>query len=98
MKSFLAQMDISTELKSIYWKELLKKVKLNMRIIIFLTLSFGFLLPIKTFASSSSNVSEACNRFTSGKVDAYKTLDALDLNTEDYSIGINNTAKIFCFL
>jgi hypothetical protein len=31
-----------------------------------------------------------------GKIDPLKTLEALNLNIKDYSIGVTNTAKIFC--
>ena len=37
-----------------------------------------------------------CESFSNGKIDAFKTLEALDLDIDDYSIGINNTAKIIC--
>tara|TARA_B100000965_G_C19281142_1_gene621613 strand:- start:94 stop:246 length:153 start_codon:yes stop_codon:yes gene_type:complete len=47
-------------------------------------------------ASRTYQVSSVCERFASGKIDALKTLEALDLNIDDYSIGVTNTAKIFC--
>ena len=47
-------------------------------------------------ASRTYQVSSVCESFSAGKIDALKTLEALDLKIEDYSIGINNTAKIFC--
>ena len=47
-------------------------------------------------ASVISQVNSICEKFHAGKTDAFKTLDALGLNIHDYSIGVNNTAKIFC--
>ena len=47
-------------------------------------------------ASRNDQVSSVCESFAAGKTDALKTLEALDLNIEDYSIGVNNVAKIFC--
>ena len=67
-----------------------------MRLILFLPIFFGFLFTIKTVASRSSQLNAVCNSFSTGKIDAYKTLDALGLDIDDYSIGVNNTAKIFC--
>ncbi len=37
-----------------------------------------------------------CKSFDAGKMDAYKTLEVLGLEINDYSIGVENTAKIFC--
>ena len=56
----------------------------------------GFLFPTKIYASRSSQVNSVCQSFAAGKIDALKTLEALDLNIDDYSIGVINTAKIFC--
>ena len=56
----------------------------------------GFLIPTKIYASRSSQVNSICQSFAAGKIDALKTLEALDLNINDYSIGVTNTAKIFC--
>ena len=47
-------------------------------------------------ASRTDQVNSVCESFEDGKIDAFKTLEALDLKIEDYSIGVNNTAKIFC--
>ena len=47
-------------------------------------------------ASRNYQVSSICKNFEAGKIDAFKTLEALNLNIDDYSIGIHNTAKIFC--
>ena len=46
--------------------------------------------------SRTYQVSSVCESFAAGKIDALKTLEALDLNIDDYSIGVNNTVKIFC--
>lgn len=54
------------------------------------------MFPTKMYASRSSQVNSVCQSFASGKIDALKTLEALDLDINDYSIGITNTAKIFC--
>ena len=50
----------------------------------------------KAHASMTYEFSSVCESFTAGEIDAYKTLEALNLNVDDYSIGVNNTAKIFC--
>ena len=67
-----------------------------MKLLLVLPLSFCFLFPTKTQASRTDQVDSACESFAAGKIDALKTLDALDLNIDDYSIGVNNAAKIFC--
>jgi len=67
-----------------------------MKLIIVWQLSLFFLFPTIMKASRTYQVSSVCERFASGKIDALKTLEALDLNIDDYSIGVNNTAKIFC--
>ena len=54
------------------------------------------LLPPKTLAYKSPRYLSVCKNFETGKLDARKTLAALNLNLENYSIGVNNTAKIFC--
>ena len=56
----------------------------------------SFLLPTKIYALRSNQVNPFCESFAAGKIDALKTIEALDLNINDYSIGVNNTAKIFC--
>ena len=60
-----------------------------------LPLSLCFLFPTKTQASRTDQVSSVCESFAAGKIDAAKTLKALNLNIDDYSISVNNTAKIF---
>jgi len=67
-----------------------------MKLLLVLPISLYFLFPIKTQASRTSHVSSVCEGFAAGKIDAFKTLKVLDLNIDDYSIGVNNTAKIFC--
>tara|TARA_Y100001978_G_C23431223_1_gene308454 strand:+ start:243 stop:449 length:207 start_codon:yes stop_codon:yes gene_type:complete len=58
---------------------------------------FLFLLsPTKSHAARTYQTITACESFAAGKIDAYKTLEALELNVDEYSIGVNNTAKIFC--
>ena len=61
-----------------------------------LQLSVCFLFPSKTHALTTNQVISVCERFAAGKINALKTLEALDLNIDDYSIGLNNTPKIFC--
>ena len=46
--------------------------------------------------SRTDQVSSVCESFATGKIDALKTLEDLDLNIDDYSIGVNNAAKLFC--
>ena len=67
-----------------------------MKLIIALPLSFCFLFPIRTLATSTYKTNSVCKSFADGKLDALKTLKALKLDVQDYSIGVNNTAKIFC--
>ena len=67
-----------------------------MKLLLVLPISFCFLFPTKTQALRTDQFSSVCKNFATGKIDALKTLEALDLNLDDYSIGVNNTAKIFC--
>ena len=67
-----------------------------MKSLLVLPLFLCLLFPIKTKASSSYSADSVCESFADGNIDALKTLEALDLNIHDYSIGVNNTAKIFC--
>ena len=67
-----------------------------MKLLFVLPISFCFLFPTKTQASRTNQLSSICESFAAGQIDALKTLEALDLNIDDYSIGVNNTAKIFC--
>ena len=67
-----------------------------MKFICVLTIPLSFLFPTKMYASRSSQVNSVCQSFAAGKIDALKTLEALNLNINDYSIGVTNTAKIFC--
>ena len=61
-----------------------------------LTIALVYLIPTKIYASKSSKVSDICTRFYLGEIDASKTLVELDLEIEDYSIGVTNAAKIIC--
>ncbi len=67
-----------------------------MRFLIVLPVTLSFLFPTKMYASRSSQVDSVCQSFAAGKIDALTTLEELDLNLKDYSIGVTNTAKIFC--
>ena len=67
-----------------------------MNLIFILQISLGFLLPVKTHEAGTYQINSVCEKFAAGKIDALKTLEALDLKIDDYSIGLNNTAKIFC--
>ena len=64
--------------------------------LLLLPISLCILFPTKTQALRTDQVSSVCESFARGKIDALKTLEALDVNIDDYSIGVNNTAKIFC--
>lgn len=67
-----------------------------MKLLLVLPISLYFLLPTKMHASRTDQVSSVCESFAAGKIDALKALEALDINIDDYSIGLNNTARIFC--
>ena len=67
-----------------------------MKLILVLQIFLFFSFTPKNFASRNYQIRTACERFAAGKIDAYKTLEALEVNVDDYSIGVNNTAKIFC--
>ena len=67
-----------------------------MKLLLVLPISFCFLFTTKMQVSRTDHVSFVCESFAAGKIDALKTLEALDLNIDDYSIGVNNAAKIFC--
>ena len=67
-----------------------------MKLIFVLPIFFCFLFTTKTQVSRTYQVSSVCESFAAGKIDAHKTLEALDLNIDDYSIGVNNSAKLFC--
>ena len=67
-----------------------------MKLHLFLPIYLFVFLPIEMNASTSSRLNSACESFESGEVNAIETLEALDLNIYDYSIGLNNVAKIFC--
>ena len=67
-----------------------------MKLILVLPIFIFFLFPTIMQASRTYQVRSVCESFAAGKIDALKTIEALDLNINDYSIGVNNTAKIFC--
>ena len=67
-----------------------------MKFLLVLPISFCFLFPTKTQASRTDEVNSVCESFAAGKIDAAKTLKALNLNIDDFLIGVDNTAKIFC--
>ena len=67
-----------------------------MKLLFVLPISFCFLFTTKMQASRTDQVSSICESFAAGKIDAAKTLKALNLNIDDFTIGVNNTAKIFC--
>jgi len=67
-----------------------------MKLLLVLPISLCFLIPTISKASRTYQVNSVCESFAAGKIDALKTLEALNLNIDDYSIGINNTVKIFC--
>ncbi len=67
-----------------------------MKLLLVLQIFLSLLIPTKTQASRNYQVISICESFAAGQIDAYKTLEALDLNVYDYSIGVNNTAKILC--
>ncbi len=85
-----------TELKLIHWRKLFKIAEIKMKLLLVLPISLCFLFSTKTKASTTFDVSSVCESFSSGKIDAFNTLKALDINIDDYSIGVDNTAKIFC--
>ena len=67
-----------------------------MKLILVLQIFLFFSSTPKNYASRNYQIRTVCESFAAGKIDAYKTLEALELNVDDYSIGVNNTAKIFC--
>ena len=67
-----------------------------MKSLLYLSIFLSFFFPVEVQASKNLYFSYVCESFAAGKLDALKTLEALDLNVDDYSIGVNNTAKIFC--
>ena len=67
-----------------------------MKFLIVLPIALSSLFLTKMYAPRSSQVNSVCKSFAAGKIDALKTLEALNLNINNYSIGVTNTAKIFC--
>ena len=67
-----------------------------MKFFFVLSIFLCFLFSIKTEASRTDQLKSVSESSSAGKIDALKTLEALELIIEDYSIWVNNTAKIFC--
>ena len=67
-----------------------------MKLFLVLPISFCFLFSTKTLESRIEQVSSVCESFVTGKINPLKAIEALGLNTDNYLIAINNTAKIFC--
>ena len=67
-----------------------------MKLLLTFPISLCFLFSTETKASRTIDAISVCESFASGKIDAFNTLEALEINIDDYSIGVNNTAKIFC--
>ena len=67
-----------------------------MKLVLVLPIALCFLSPTKAQSSRSYQVTAVCESFSAGKINAFKTLEALDIKIDDYSIGVNNTARIFC--
>ena len=61
-----------------------------------LSIALALLIPAKTFALKTPQMTFVCKSFAEGQIDAYKTLKALNIEIDNYSIGINNIAKISC--
>ena len=53
------------------------------------------MMPIKLQASTPSQLNSVCKSFAEGKLDALETLEILEINNFDYSIGVINTAKYY---
>ena len=66
-----------------------------MKSFLLLPITLCLLFPTKTQALRTDQVSSVCESFAAGKIDAAKTLKALDLDIDDFSIGMINTVKIF---
>ena len=67
-----------------------------MKLLLVLPISFCFLFSTKTKPFQTFEVSSLCESFAFGKINTFITLEALDINIDDYSIGVNNAAKLFC--
>ncbi len=63
-----------------------------MRIIFFLSLYLGSFCLLTKLSIQSFQMDKASHMFEEGDLDAYKTLEALGLYNEDYSIVITNSA------
>ena len=67
-----------------------------MKVLFIFHLFIFFLSPTTIRASRTYPIISVCESFEAGEIDARKTLEILEINTDDYSIGLNNTAKILC--
>ncbi len=67
-----------------------------MKTLILFSISLVFFYPANTLAKRSTEAISACRSFAAGEIDAHKTLQVLNIDVNNYSIGVNNTAKIFC--
>ena len=67
----------------------------KMKLLIILQI-FLYSFSIESNATRGQHISTVCESFAAGKIDAYKTLESLKINVDDYSIGVNNTAKLYC--
>ena len=67
-----------------------------MKLFLVLPISLCFLFTTKLLTSRTEYVSSVCESFKAGKIDSLKAFKALDLNIDDYSIGLSNTARVFC--
>ena len=56
---------------------------------------FNFLLSSEMHASRSSQIHFVCESFEAGKIEALQTFEVLNLDIDDYSIGVNNTTINF---
>ena len=67
-----------------------------MKLFILLPLAFCLLQTSSAYASQNHKSNSVCDSYADGRIDALQTLEALNLNIDDYSIGVDNTARIFC--
>ena len=67
-----------------------------MKFLLVFPISLCFLLSTKLLASTFFQLNSVCDRFAAGEIDAHMTLEALELNVYEHSIGVNNTARILC--
>tara|TARA_Y100001968_G_scaffold294785_1_gene301639 strand:- start:318 stop:611 length:294 start_codon:yes stop_codon:yes gene_type:complete len=96
MKNYALPEVKNIELKLIHWGKLFKIAEIKMKLLLLLPISFCFLFSSKTKPSITFEVSSVFQSFAFDKIDAFITLEALDINIDYYSIGVTNNAKIFC--